>query len=51
MLAVLLIAITRAGFSIGGAVEFSIALLLFPIALIVLMGFSYYCASGYDHGS
>ena len=50
MLVVLLIAITRVGFSIGGAVEFSIALLLFPILLIVLMGFSYYYASGYDHG-
>ena len=51
MLVVLLIAITRAGFSLGGAVEFSIPLLLFPIVLIVLMGFSYYYASGYDQYS
>ena len=51
MLVVLLIGITRAGFSIAGAVEFSIALMLFPIVLIVLMGFSYYYASRFDHGS
>ena len=50
ILVVLLIAITRIGFAIGGAVEFSIALLLFPLVLIVLMGFSYYYASRYDHG-
>ena len=49
ILVVALIAITRAVFSAGDAVEFSIALLLFPMFLIVLMSFSYYYASGYDH--
>ena len=51
MLVVLMIAITRAGFSIDGTVEFSIVMLVLPIVLIVLMGFSYYYARGFDHGS
>ena len=49
MLVVLLIAVMRTLFSMGGELQFSITILLFAMALIVLMGYSYYCASRYDN--
>jgi CBS-domain-containing membrane protein len=45
---VALIAITRTTFSLDGTIEFNIALLLFAIALIIFMAYSYYCAGKYD---
>jgi len=48
ILVVSLIALARTKFSLGGAVEFSWALLLFAVALIVLMAYSYYYASKHD---
>ena len=44
ILVVALITIVRIKFSLDGAVEFSITLLLFAISLIALMAYSYYCA-------
>ena len=48
ILVVALIAFARTTFSLDGTIEFSIALLLFAIALIIFMAYSYYCAGKYD---
>ena len=40
-----LITIVRIKFSLDGAIEFSITLLLFAVSLIVLMAYSYYFAN------
>lgn len=48
ILIVALITVARTSFSLDGTIEFSIVLLLFPIALIFLMTYSYYCASKID---
>ena len=48
ILVVALIAFTRTTFSLDGTIEFSITLLLFAIALILFMAYSYYCAGKYD---
>ena len=48
ILVVTLITFARATFSIDGTIEFSIALLLFAIALIIFMTYSYYNADKYD---
>lgn len=48
ILVVALIAFARTAFSLNGTIEFSIAILLFAIALITFMAYSYYCASKYD---
>ena len=48
ILVVALIAVTRTMFSLIGTIEFSIALLLFAIALIIFMAYSYYYAGKYD---
>ena len=48
ILVVTLIAVARTVFSLDGTIEFSIVLLLFAIALIILMAYSYYCANNYD---
>jgi len=48
ILVVSLITFARTKFSLDGTIEFSIALLLFAIALIILMVYSYYCANKYD---
>ncbi|WP_136806056.1 hypothetical protein [Desulfosediminicola flagellatus] len=45
IIVVALITIVRAVFSLGGTIEFSLGLLLFGIALIILMTYSYYYAS------
>ncbi len=45
ILVVALIATIRTGFSLDGTIEFSLALLLFAIALLVLMTYSYYYAA------
>ena len=45
ILVVTLITIVRTKFSLDGAIEFSLVLLLFAIALIILMAYSYYYAS------
>ena len=45
ILVVTLIAFARTKFSLDGAIEFSIALLLFAIALIILMAYSLNCAN------
>ena len=45
ILVVTLITIVRTKFSLDGSIEFSLALLLFAIALIILMTYSYYYAS------
>ncbi len=42
---VTLITIVRTKFSLDGAIEFNLVLLLFAIALIILMAYSYYYAS------
>ncbi|MCG7920733.1 MAG: hypothetical protein N0C81_05300 [Candidatus Thiodiazotropha lotti] len=47
ILVVALLAITRTLFSQDGAIEFSIVLLLFAIALIIFMAYSYYYAGKY----
>ena len=44
ILVVTLITIVRTKFSLDGTIEFSLALLLFAIALIILMTYSYYYA-------
>ena len=51
ILVVTLITFVRTGFSLGGAIEFNLVLLLFAIALIILMTYSYYCASKYESDS
>lgn len=45
ILVVTLITIVRTKFSLDGTIEFSLELLLFAIALIILMTYSYYYAS------
>ena len=45
ILVVILITIVRTRFSSEGTIEFNLALLLFAIALIILMTYSYYYAS------
>ena len=47
ILVVSLIAFARTKFSLDGAIEFSIALLLFAVALILFMAYSYYYANKY----
>ena len=44
ILVVTLITIVRTKFSLDGTIEFSLVLLLFAIALIILMTYSYYFA-------
>ena len=48
ILVVALIAFARTTFSLDGTIEFSIAPLLFAIALIIFMAYSYYCVGKYD---
>ncbi len=48
ILVVTLITIARTRFSLDGTIEFSIVLLLFAVALIVLMAYSLYLANKYD---
>jgi len=48
ILVVTLITFARTTFSLDGTIEFSIALLLFAIALIIFMAYSYYYADKYD---
>ena len=48
IIVVALIAFARTTFSLDGAIEFSIALLLFAITLIIFMAYSYYYAGKYD---
>jgi Ca2+/Na+ antiporter len=48
ILVVTLITFARTMFSLDGTIEFSIALLLFAIALIIFMAYSYYYADQYD---
>jgi hypothetical protein len=48
ILVVTLIACARTKFSLDGTIEFSVALLLFAIALIILMAYSYYYANKHD---
>jgi len=48
ILVVTLIAFARTTFSLDRTIEFSIALLLFAIALIFFMAYSYYYADKYD---
>jgi Ca2+/Na+ antiporter len=45
ILVVTLIAVIRTSFSLDGTIEFSLVLLLFAIALVVLMTYSYYYAT------
>ena len=47
ILVVSLISFARAKFSLDGTVEFSIALLLFAVALILFMAYSYFYANKY----
>jgi drug/metabolite transporter (DMT)-like permease len=49
ILVVTLIVIVRTKFSLDGTIEFSLALLLFAVALIILMAYSYYYASKHQH--
>jgi hypothetical protein len=48
ILVVSLIAFARTKFSLDGTIEFSIALLLFAVALILFMAYSYFYANKYD---
>ena len=48
ILVVTLITIARTMFAIDGNIEFSIVLLLFAIALVIFMTYSYYYADKYD---
>jgi drug/metabolite transporter (DMT)-like permease len=47
ILVVALITFARTTFSLDGAIEFSIALLLFAIILIIFMAYSFYYAAKY----
>lgn len=47
ILVVALITLVRTRFSLDGTIEFNIALLLFAVALIMLMAFSYFYANRY----
>ena len=51
ILVVALITIIRTGFSLEGFIEFNLALLVFAIALIILMSYSYYYASKHASSS
>ncbi|MDH3647019.1 MAG: hypothetical protein OER80_09620 [Gammaproteobacteria bacterium] len=51
ILVVTLITIVRTRFSLDGAIEFSLPLLFFAIALIILMAYSYYYASKHERNS
>jgi len=48
ILVVTLITFARTMFLIDGTIEFSIVLLLFAIALVIFMAYSYYYADKYD---
>ena len=48
ILVVTLITIVRTKFSLEGTIEFNIALILFGIALIILMTYSYFYASKHE---
>jgi hypothetical protein len=48
ILVVTLITFVRTMFSLDGSIEFSIALFLFAITLIIFMAYSYYYAGKYD---
>jgi hypothetical protein len=48
ILVVTLITIVRTKFSLEGIIEFNIALILFGIALIILMTYSYFYASKHE---
>jgi hypothetical protein len=48
IIVVTLITIVRVIFSMGETIEFNLALLLFAIALIILMAYSYYYASNHE---
>ena len=48
ILVVALLTFARTAFSLDGTIEFSITLLLFGIALIIFMAYSYYYANKYD---
>ena len=48
ILVVTLIAVVRTKFSLEGTVEFNLGLLLFAIALVTLMTYSYYYASKHE---
>jgi len=48
ILVVTLITFARTTFSLDGTIEFSIALFLFAIALIIFMAYSYYYANKYN---
>jgi len=48
ILVVSLIAFARTKFSLDGTIEFSIALLLFAVALILFIAYSYFYANKYD---
>ena len=50
ILVVTLITIVRTRFSLEGTIEFNLALLLLAVALIILMTYSYYCASKCESG-
>lgn len=47
ILVVTLITIVRIKFSLDGTIEFSLILLLFAVALLILMTYSYYYATRY----
>ena len=47
ILVVTLITLVRVKFSLDGTIEFSLVLLLFGIALVILMSYSYYHAKKY----
>lgn len=48
ILVVILITAVRTKFSLDGAMEFNLGLLLFAIGLVTLMTYSYYYASKYE---
>ena len=48
ILVIALVTLARTAFALDGAIEFSLALLLFAVALIVFIAYSYYCAVKYD---
>lgn len=48
ILVVTLITFVRTKFSLDGTIEFNLVLLLYAIALIILMTYSYYCARKYE---
>ena len=50
MLVVTLITLARIRFSLEGTIDFSVPLLLFAIAVLALMGYSYYYTGKHDAG-